>query len=91
MLKITTHSEGERITLKVEGRLAGPWVEELKTCWAQASGQHHRVEVVLNEVTYIDEGGKKLLAEMHRKGVQLAAAGCMTRAIIEGILRGEIS
>ena len=29
MLKITTHQETQPTTLELEGRLAGPWVEEL--------------------------------------------------------------
>lgn len=87
MLKITKCTDGERITFNLEGRLAGAWVKELKKCWRQAKTAQHRIEVVLSEVSFIDESGKALLAEMHRQGVALAATGCMTRAIIEEIQR----
>jgi hypothetical protein len=46
------------------------------------------VRVVLKTVTFIDNPGKRLLAEMHRQGVKLMAEGCMTRAIVEEIVRG---
>jgi len=88
MLKITTYADAARKTLKLEGRLAGPWVEELKSCWQQG-GDNSQIEIILNEVTFIDEPGRKLLAEMHRQGVELTAAGCMTKAIIEEIMLGE--
>jgi anti-anti-sigma regulatory factor len=89
MLKITTHNDAGRTSLELEGRLTGAWVEELKTCWQQASAANQQVGVCLKEVTFVDEAGRKLLADMHRQGVTLAAEGCMTKAIIEEIIRGE--
>jgi anti-anti-sigma regulatory factor len=89
MLKITTDTDAGRTILKLEGRLTGPWVEELNACWRDAAAETHRIEVVLHEVTFIDESGRRLLADMHRRGVELTAAGCMTKAIIEEIIRGE--
>lgn len=91
MLKITVEIEAKRTIFKLEGRLTGPWVEELRTCWAKAAEREQPVAVVLNEVTFIDVMGRKLLADMHRQGVELVAAGCMTKAIIEEITREENS
>ena len=93
MLKITTDKEAGRTKVKLEGRLAGPWVEELKQCWRQSAAAGEPVgEVQLNEVIFIDAAGKRLLADMHRQGVALTAcSGCMTRAITEEILREEIA
>ena len=91
MLKITTDTDAGRTILKLEGRLTGPWVEELKNCWQKAVTEKQQVGVVLNEVTFIDEAGRKLLADMHRQGVELTATGCMTKATIERIIRGEDS
>ncbi len=92
MLKITTDKEAGRTKVKLEGRLAGPWVEELKQCWQQSAAAGEPVKVVeLSEVIFIDAAGKRLLADMHRQGAALTAcSGCMTRAITEEILRGEI-
>jgi ABC-type transporter Mla MlaB component len=89
MLKITTRSESTLDILELEGRLAGPWNEELKECWRQATRADHEVRVVLKQVTFIDEAGKALLADMHRAGVKFDANGCMTRAVIAEIARGE--
>ena len=91
MLKITTDADEGGTILKLEGRLTGPWVEELKACWQKAVARKQHVGVVLNEVTFIDEAGRNLLDDMNRQGVELTAAGCMTKAIIERIMRREDS
>ena len=91
MLKITTRGEATWIILELEGKLAGPWVQELEGCWRLAVMADREVRVMLKTVTFIDQGGRKLLAEMHRQGVELAAEGCMTKAIIEEIMRGDNS
>ena len=76
---------------RLEGRLTGLWVQELKNCWQKSVAAAQPVTmVVLDEVIFIDEAGKELLADMHHQGVELTAcSGCMTRAITEGIRRGE--
>ncbi len=61
----------------LHGRLAGPWVDELRSCWkrARARSPLSRVIVDLKEVTCIDPAGEKLLGEMRRAGAELIAAG----------------
>ena len=88
MLKITTVTDATRKTFALEGKLAGPWVQELEGCWQQAVIDGRQVRVMLNAVTFIDGGGRKLLAEMHRQGAELTGEGCMTKAIIEEIMGG---
>jgi hypothetical protein len=85
MLRITIHHEDAATRLQVEGKLAGPWVEELKTCWQSAVAPGRALLVDLSALTLIDAEGKGLLAEMHRHGVKLAAVGLMTQAIIEEV------
>ena len=88
MLKITTDLDDTRAILELEGRLAGPWVQELRHCWQSANGTGRRINVVLKQVTFIDDSGKQLLQEMHLGGAMLAAEGCMTKAIVEQIIGG---
>ena len=59
------------------GRLAGPWVDELRSCWKQARERAPlaRAIVDLKEVTFIDQAGEKLLAEMRGAGAKLIATG----------------
>jgi ABC-type transporter Mla MlaB component len=89
MLKITAHSEPTQDILELEGRLAGHWVQELKDFWQQHLSAKRQIRVLLQQVSYIDDAGKVLLAAMHRAGVYLEASGCMTKAVIAEIVRGE--
>jgi len=87
MLRITTHETPQSMTLVLEGKCRGPWVEELKRSWrkavASASGRVLRVD--LEKVGFVDERGKELLAEMYDAGAELNAAGLMMRSLIEEI------
>jgi len=86
MLKITIQGNARQTSLELEGRLAGPWVEELTTCWKNFAGDR-RLGVNLKAVTFIDEAGRRLLTEMHRQGIVLEGTGCMTASIVEAIIR----
>lgn len=88
MLKITIRTDATAIILELEGKLVGPWVQELAACWQQVATAARPVRLVLRCVTFIDDAGRKLLAEMHQDGAELTAEGCMTRAIVEQITRG---
>ena len=87
MLRITVTTYPEGVTVALEGRLAGPWVDELARCWKAltATQDAGSMRVQLDAVTFIDATGKALLRVMHEQGTALAASGCMTRAILEEI------
>ena len=79
------------MVFELEGRLTRPWVGELEASWRQNAVPNQPATAVLKTVNFIDEAGRKLLAEMHRQGVELVAQGCMTKAITEKITGGERS
>lgn len=84
MLKITLSNTSPGTTFVLSGRLAGPWVDELRTCWVkQEIDQPAPWHVDLREVTFIDEAGATLLSQMQRKGVTIEATGCLTRALVQ--------
>jgi len=91
MLKITINREPRLTTLELEGKLAGAWVAELEQSWraAATASEAPPIRVHLRAVNFIDAAGRELLAEMHRQGVELVAAGCMTRAIVAEITAGQ--
>lgn len=90
MLKITKHRDAgsDSVSFKLEGRLAGPWVEELDTCWRQMTASPQgRTVVDLTGVTFVDGDGKALLTRMWQQGAELRAAGCLTKCIVEEIAK----
>ena len=95
MLKITTLTDTESTTFRLEGRLAGPWVQELERCWMSTVGMRkkHPFSVDLSAVTYVDSDGKDLLKKIHKHGTKLVASGCLTsclvREISQDVRRGE--
>lgn len=81
MLRITCTNESNSPTLKLEGKLAGAWVDEVKKAWRSiqqpAGGQALIVD--LNEVTFMDRSGEELLKQMHAAGVVLSSQGLYIR------------
>ena len=80
---------GQRWTLC--GRLAGPWVEELRASWRQGRERAPRAHALvdLKEVVFIDEDGERLLAEMQIAGAELVAAGVENKHVIARLRNAE--
>lgn len=85
MLKIIVSNTNSRTIFVLSGRLAGPWVEELRECWLKQEIDVAPCHVDLREVTFIDEAGATLLAQMSRGGATIQASGCLTRAIVQSL------
>ena len=87
MLRITIIKNPHIITLRVEGRLTGPWVGELEHTWHAVTSDpaNGRISVDLTDVTFVGEDGKKLLEAMYGEGVRLKASRCVTRRLVEAI------
>lgn len=83
MLKITIHTDAGELRLRLEGRLAGPWVAELRQCWQAASDGATVID--LREVDFVDCDGQALLAEMHRQGARLEASCPLIQHMLEEI------
>ena len=86
MLRITVTGTQETI-VTVEGRLAGPWVDELDRCWGNlvATRRPASIRVRLDGLTFADAAGKRLLRTMYLEGATLEGSECMTHATVEEI------
>jgi hypothetical protein len=88
MLRVTVRDEDLVETWELEGKLAGDWVIELERCWKDRPVQPGiAMQLNLKAVSYIDAAGKQLLADMYGAGVEIKGCGCMTRAVVEEIMR----
>jgi anti-anti-sigma regulatory factor len=87
MLRITVQESPESITLVLEGRLAGPWIREAERAWTEVArkGNGRRRVVDLSGVTYVEEGGKRLLLTIVAQDGELRAGDVMTKAIVEEV------
>jgi len=85
MLKIgfsETPSE-ERWILR--GRLTAPWFRELRACWKKKHRRDNQRACIvdLNEITFIDKSGERLLRVLVREGAQCVATGVYSKHVLE--------
>ncbi len=70
MLKISVTNESNEATqFQLEGRLVGPWVEELRRLSDEALARQQVVSLDLEKVWFIDAQGIALLQNLGRKRV----------------------
>ena len=94
MLRITTDKNAQALTLRLEGRLEGPWIAVLAQCWSGAlldESNGHRLCVDLNGVTFVDAQGKARLAAMYEQGAEFVADDVLTKALVEEISKARSS
>ena len=85
MIRITTQQELSAMRLFLEGKLAGPSVDELDKCWQTCPAAEVPLLVDLTYVSFVDDHGKDLLIRMHNKGIKLTSKSVMTKCLIEEI------
>lgn len=85
MLKITINETPTEERLVLQGSLVGPWVDELRTSWKETRRSHggRTCVVDLNDVSFIDKCGEKLLRTMSKHGAKLVADGMYIRHVLE--------
>lgn len=88
MLRITTDENPQALTLRLEGRLDGPWVAVLAEAWnaVKDMSDGRRIRVDLNGVTFVEAQGKARLAEMYAEGAELVGDDLETNAIVAEIV-----
>jgi anti-anti-sigma factor len=86
MLRITLHETDNALVIQLEGRIAGPWVEELSRTWQETYSQLPSAQLVLDlcNVTYADSNGIKLLKEIYNQsGARLFGKTPWTQYLVE--------
>ena len=71
MLKISRPTVTTKATLKLEGRLIGPWVEALRDTCEGCLQDGRRMKLDCADVSYADRGGVSLLMKLQARGVEL--------------------
>ena len=74
MLMIT-RSEGSDLTrtLKLEGKLLGPWIGELESACGESLVAPERICLDLCDLTFVDAAGARFLASLIRDGARVVA------------------
>ena len=91
MMKAQVEESPGAVTVRVCGRLAEGWVQELDQCWRDARVSHPSgpIAVDLRHVTFIDNAGQALLRRMHGDGATFLAAGLLTQEVVNQVTGGS--
>jgi hypothetical protein len=73
MLRITVVESSEiAVTLRAEGRITGPWVEELRAaCNMHTFPDEIQLSLELADISFADQAGIALLRELRNHGVSI--------------------
>jgi anti-anti-sigma regulatory factor len=84
MLKITITNTDREERWTLHGRLVAPWVSELKASWKRKheTAQGRRCIVNLDEVTFIDKSGERMLRSMSKQGAQFVASDLYVKDVV---------
>lgn len=86
MLKITETARNESgRSFKLEGKLLGPWVDELRNVCIPLLDRLEQVGLDLAGVTYVNPAGAKLLCELVRQGIIIIRIS----AFVENVMHVE--
>jgi len=77
--------------MKLEGKLAHEWVDEARNAWAGLPEVNGETEIVVDllNVSFVDDAGHQLLAEIRHAGAELMGAGPLMSALIDEIEEAE--
>jgi len=72
ILKISTLESSRAVdTLRLEGHLGGPWVDELRRSCDRVLLERKRLTLDLSGVSFVDHDGVRLLRSLKHKDVEL--------------------
>ncbi len=72
MLRISQVDAGNQlVVLRLEGRVAGPWVSELSEACANLLRQGRHLRLDLGEVSFVDSSGVTLISGLKALGISL--------------------
>jgi anti-anti-sigma regulatory factor len=89
MLKITIANTATEERWTLHGRLVAPWVNELKASWNREhrKAQGRKCIVNLDEVTFIDKTGERMLRSMSNQGAQFIASDVYIKHVLDRFRR----
>jgi ABC-type transporter Mla MlaB component len=75
---------GDPETLRLEGRIAGPWVEELARVTHTALVESPRVVLDLTDVTFVDASGVTLLRVLRGRQAEIRGSSGFVSSLLNG-------
>jgi anti-anti-sigma regulatory factor len=70
-------------TLKLEGKLLGPWVDEVRAAYALSMAQSGRTCLDLSALTFVDAAGTGLLRDLIQSDVEVVACSSYVAELLQ--------
>jgi ABC-type transporter Mla MlaB component len=83
MLRITRQDHDHGLTLKLEGKLVGPWLQELKSASEDGVCRIETVRLDLGGVSFVDSDGIELLRDLVSRGAQIIASSTFVSELLQ--------
>lgn len=87
MLRISVELHGKALSLTLEGRLVGPWVDELLRVKREHESNVEHLTIDLCGLTTMDARGQVLLEEFLRGGATMRCSDVLNQYLIEQMAR----
>jgi hypothetical protein len=89
LLKISIIDSRTHRRLVLEGKLVGPWADELRPAWEMAKVELGGRELVVEvkNLIAINQAGENALLELMREGVKVRGCGVFPRQILKELTR----
>lgn len=84
MLRIRETAADDGVALLVEGRLAGPWVQELRSAAEAQLASGGCLLVDISGVGFADQGGVRLLRDLRLREVEVIGASQFLVELLAG-------
>ena len=92
MLRITPIEGGtHRVVLRLEGRVSGPWVDELNEVCEEALGNGAPLVLSLAEVSFLDTAGVALVTSLQTRGVEVVDCSMFVKEQLRAIGRDRLA
>jgi hypothetical protein len=89
MFKISITDTPSQRKLVVEGKLSGPWVDELRTTWTEARAglEGRKLVIDVSALTVISHEGECAIFDLMEQGARFSCAGILTRHVLKRLAR----
>jgi hypothetical protein len=87
MLKVTMTNTATGESWTLYGRLVTPWVDELKASWKRqhCTAEKRKCIVNLDDVTFIDKSGERMLRSMVKEGARFIANDLYIKHVLDRV------
>jgi hypothetical protein len=72
-------------TIRLEGKLLGPWVDEVRQACAPGTAPSNRIGLDLSALVFVDFAGEGLLRDLIGRGIEVVACS----GYVEELLRSS--